>query len=874
MKGWFCYLKGTTPAFSCGRLLNAAAVFHQLYAPSYHSVFLNIAAAHFFVLNKENMRVLLIGLLLPLFFENAAGQITGKLIATDSTPLAFASISLLKLADSSFVKGSISNETGVFHIDNILGGKYILRISGTGFSVWYPGTLDFLEDVPKAKNIGILVINEERKQLDEVVVKAKKDLFQQRPEGMIINVENSLLTKGSSALQLLERSPGVTINYRDNSIALNGKNGVMVMLNGKLMRMPMEQLVAMLNNMSADDIASIELLTMPPAKYDAEGSAGLINIVLKKNKKPGNNGSISFTAGYGKAEKGTGSISLSRNTRQINLYGAYSFSHNKTYTDMYVASSQHMPFLGGDVSVTGWFNSMLKSNTHDANIGMDTKLNAHTSIGGNISYNNSRMSGAAFTNAGYNVLPDSLLQFSSTNRGGDSWNNLVNTVYLEKTMKEGEKINISADWLCFNNKDGYEVQSSFTNKHGMQAGDNQVLFSPAQQGSANTTIKVGVAKIDYTKQFTAKLALETGLKAAYTQSTSLSGIQSLLNGIWTGSDETSNHILMRETIGAAYASLNAHPNPSIHLSAGIRYEYSYTNMDNSKTGAGIVHRKLSSFFPSVFFSKKIADNSELQLSYTKRISRPSYKDLASYVGYSDPTAVYTGNPFLQPTITNNIKLGYNYKNYSFSLLFSRDDNAIARYQLTESPARDILYISPQNLDWQNNITLQTSLPFSINSWWSMNYSFAGGLRQYKVGYTKNAFEKNWFGYSFNFSQAFKLPKNFSAEISGWYNNATYNGTQMVEGFGILNAGIKKELKKNGGSFQLTVSDILMDQKYKVHYGTLTEEAFSIKSYVSVNTESTMFPIIKLTYSRSFGSGIKDQRKQSTVSNDERDRMNN
>jgi hypothetical protein len=262
------------------------------------------------------------------------------------------------------------------------------------------------------------------------------------------------------------------------------------------------------------------------------------------------------------------------------------------------------------------------------------------------------------------------------------------------------------------------------------------------------------------------------------------------------------------------------------------------------------------------------------LSYTKRISRPSYNDLASYVGYSDPTAVYTGNPFLQPTITNNIKLGYNYKTYSFSLLFSRDDNAIARYQLTESPARDILYISPQNLAWQNNISFQASLPFKVNNRWNMNYGFVGGPRQYKAGYTKNTFEKTWFGYSLNFSQTYKLPKNFSVEISGWYNNTVYNGTQKVDGSGILNAGIKKELKNNAGSFQLAVSDILMDQRYNIHYGELTEEAFFIKSYVSVNTESTSFPIIKLTYSRSFGGGIKDQKKQATGSQDERDRISN
>jgi hypothetical protein len=261
------------------------------------------------------------------------------------------------------------------------------------------------------------------------------------------------------------------------------------------------------------------------------------------------------------------------------------------------------------------------------------------------------------------------------------------------------------------------------------------------------------------------------------------------------------------------------------------------------------------------------------LSYTKRISRPSYNDLASYVGYSDPTAVYTGNPFLQPTITHNIKLGYNYKSYSFSLLFSRDNNPIARYQLTESPAADILYISPQNLAWQNNISFQANLPWKVNNWWNMSYSFSGGLRQYKVGYTKQPLEKKYFGYSLNFNQTFKLPKNFSAELSGWYSNTWYNGTVKINGFGVLNIGIKKELKNNAGSFQLSASDLLMDERYIVRYGELTEEAFSIKSHVTFNTESSKFPIIKLTYSRSFGNNtIKGQGKQGTGSEDERDRI--
>ena len=805
-------------------------------------------------------------------FHQVNGQLRGKLVATDSLPLPLANVSLLN-EDSAIIKTVVTNVAGIYEVDNISAGHYRLRISIIGFQTWY-SDLFALAAGQKEKDFGTLVMATAKKQLEEVVIRAGKSLFQQKPEGTVVNVENSILTKGSSALQVLERSPGVVINHRDNSISLNGKNGVVVMLNGKLMRLPMEQLVSLLNGMSADDIATIELLTTPPAKYDAEGSAGIINIVLKKNKKQGDSGSLSITGGYGKAGKATAAMNFSHNTKRVNVYGSYTFSHDKTYTDMYVASSQDMPFMGGAVSVTGWFDTKAISNNHDATAGIDIKLNAKTTIGASVTYNRINLSGTTVTDAGYNVLPDSLLRFNSTNQGAGHWNNLVNAVYLEKVISSDEKINVSADWLYFNNSDRYEVQSSFINKHGILAGDNQSLFSPAQRGAANTVIQVGVGRADYTKQLSKKVKLETGIKGAYTKSTSLSGILSLLNGVWTGSDETSNHILMQEGMGAAYASLNTQFNASTSLVTGARYEYSYTNMNNSTTGADIVNRKLGTLFPSVFFSKKINDNTELQLSYTKRISRPSYNDLASYVGYSDPTAVYTGNPFLQPTITNNIKLGYNYKTWSFSLLFSRDNNAISRYQLTESPARDILYISPQNLAWQNNITLQATLPFKINNWWSMNYSFAGGIRQYRATYTKTAFEKKYFGYSVNFSQAFKLPANFSAEISGWYNNAVYNGTQKVNGFGVLNAGIKKELKKNAGSLQLSVSDILTDERYNVHYGTITEEAFAIKSYVSVNTESAMFPIIKLTYSRSFGGGTKEHGRQNNSAQDEKDRIRN
>lgn len=710
-------------------------------------------------------------------------------------------------------------------------------------------------------------------QLKVVIIRAQKPIVQQQPGGMVINAGSSVLTKGSSALEVLERSPGVVIDHQNNAISLNGKTGVMVMIDGRSMRMPMDQVVTLLNGMSADEIDKIELLTSPPAKYDAEGSAGIINIVLKKNKQAGTNGSLSLTGGYGWGEKGTASFNLAHNTRKIDLYGSYTYTHDRSYNDLFVTGSQDFPPLGGQIDNLTSGTTKPIQNTQDATIGLDARLNPKTTIGGSITYNADNVSTNTADLEEFNVLPDSLLRFTGNIQGINRWRNWTNSVYVEKKIREGEQINLGIDYLYYNNKNSGNIQSSFLNKDGKQAGTTDSLYSPSQETFARNAIQIGVVKLDFIKQLNKKLTFETGLKGTYTRDSSLSGIESLVNGAWVAGAETSNNIEMKESIGAAYASVNAQINPSTSLIIGLRYEYSHTHMDNPETGENTVDRKLGVLFPNISFSRKLNDHSDIQISYTKRISRPSYNDLASYIGYSGPVAAYTGNPLLQPTISNNLKLGYNYRGYSFSILLSRDDNPIARYQLSENPAGNLLYISPQNLDWQNYLTFQTNLPVKVNGWLTMNYGFVGGWRQFKEDFTPQPVEKGYFAYSANFSETFKLPGRLSAEISGWYDGPSYNGVVKIDGFGALNAGIKKELKNDKGTFQLSVSDILRTISISGYHGSLTEEAFSEKNHFIYNTESTRSPIIKLTYTRSFGSGaVKSQRKSDAGAKDESDRI--
>ncbi|QEM08575.1 TonB-dependent receptor domain-containing protein [Mucilaginibacter rubeus] len=820
------------------------------------------------------MKTLSISLLFICLLQVVKAQVSGRVTTVNGQPLAYATVSLVKTADSSSVKSMLTTEQGSYNIAEVSAGNYRLKLSSIGYQTWFSSPFA-ISGSKEVKYLAVIVMKEDTRQLGEVVIRSRKPLYQQRSDGLVVNVENSVLTKGSTALQVLERSPGVAIDHRDNGISLNGKSGAEVMINGKLVRMPLAQVMNLLNGTSADNIEKIELLSTPPAGYDAEGSAGIINIVMKKSKKQGTNGSYSLTGGYGMGEKGTASINLNHNTQNVNLYGSYTFQHDRTYTDLFITGSQNMPFLGGDAEVEFYTKTKRVSNNHNANLGADIKLDSKTTLSGNVSYNNIHSPTYTYSNAGYNVLPDSLIRYIGHVNGRDGIDNVISSLSMERVLKEGEKVSMEGDYIHYNSDGPTVVNTSFINKHGEQVYANNSVSAQQQRGFANTTINVGVFKADYTNQLSSLLKLETGIKGTHTGSSSSSGIESFNNGIWERNMQTAANIYMKEDIGATYLSLNWQLAKGISLNTGARYEYSYTNMDNPQTGSNIVNRKLGKLFPTVLFTAKLGDRSELQLSYTKRIARPSYDDLASYFAYSDPTAVYTGNPFLKPTITNNIKLGYNYGDYSFSLLYSRDDNAIARYQLSESPDHDILFISPQNLSRQNFLSFQVNAPFKVGNWWEMTYSFVGGLRQFKENYTLNPLSKSYFGYSFNFNQLFKLPGSFSAEVSGQYNSLSYNGTTRVDGFGVINAGIKKELKNNGGSLQLAVADVLSSSQIHVRYGTLTREAFDIKSHVIVNTETRRFPVIKLTYTKSFGgTGSANRSKQENGSKEERNRLKN
>jgi iron complex outermembrane recepter protein len=707
------------------------------------------------------------------------------------------------------------------------------------------------------------------RQLGEVIIRPEKPVYQQNAYGTVVNVANSIMTLGSSALQVLERSPGVTVDHRYNSLMLNGKSGVTVMLNGKLTHMSQDQLMTLLSGMSADDIEQIELMTTPPANFDAEGSAGIINIVLKKNRRRGTNASLSLTGGYGWAEKGTAYARIDHNTGKVGLHAAYSIYHDRTYNQLLAWGSEIVPEWSGETIFTYDSRTQGISNGQSVDLGLDARLSPKTTIGASLMYDYGHYSGHSINYASYTVLPDSFYVFNGNVTGDTRTKNAVSSVYVEKEFRKGGKLNLDMDYIRYTQVGPSSVQSSFLDKNGVQIGGaNDSTFSPLQDGYSNTLLQVGVVKMDYKGQLSRHIKLETGVKGDYTWNTSASGILSLVNGQWVSRGGLETDVRMQEYIGGAYTSFHVQLDTLTTLVAGVRYEHSRTSAADAQTGRDTVNRILNGVFPDIFLTKRAGEHQTWVLSYTTRIRRPSYNELASFISYNDPVSVFSGNPFLQPTITHNLKLAYSVDGYTVSILASRDKDPIAGYQITKGAGSGLVFISPQNLDFQNNLVLEAILPLKVNKWWTINVAANGDWRQYRVSYTPQPFEKAFWSASATINQTFTLHRRWLIEVASSYNTYTYEANSKNFATGTIDLGIRKDLGERGGRLSLSVSNLLRTS-YQGFIGGLTNDAFNTKANVNYEPETYFFPIVKLTYTRSFGGSAQRQERQGAQEERER-----
>ena len=788
---------------------------------------------------------------------NAQKQISGLVEDTNGV-LAYVNVLLLQSSDSSLVTGNLTDEKGVFLLDEIEAGEYLLQVHMVGFQNQYSEKFS-LEKKSGVYTFPKITLLESTAELNEVQVVAKRALIEQKIDRMVVNVSNSVTSAGNTALEILRRSPGVAVNPQTNSISMSGKNGVVVMINGKISRIPMDALIAMLDGMSSDNIDKIELIHTPPANFDAEGNAGFINIVLKKNQNDGFNGGYSFNAGYGKKEKLGGGINLNYRKNKVNVFGDYSWNYNNN--PQFFTNYRSFQFEGNTIENKGTGDrEPTRTHVHNAQLGLDIQLSEKTVLGvlGSWLDRSWDMDAINKTEVKENGTLISRLEIPN-NEQNESYRILGN-INLQHQIDKTQKINFDFDYAYFYN----DNPSAYLNQT-FDASDN-LLEETELRVSKITPMNIFVGKFDYSKSFNENINFDFGIKGTLTAFDNDVLVEDKVGSEWIRVSFFSSEANMRENIAAAYTGLSWKISDKLNLKTGLRYEYTDVNLSSTEQ-PNLVDRKYGRLFPSLFISNKMNETNTVQFSYSRRINRPSFLQLAPFFYFQDPTTVVTGNPLLQPSISDAVRASYIWNTFTLSTEYTFTDQVIGDFQPEIDQSTNTQVNGAKNFINAQNVSTTISIPLTIKDWWTLRTSWTAQWNEFKdeIDNEEVKFrQKSWY---VNGSSVITLPKKFSIEISGNYFAPQLAGSVIWESFNTVNIGVQKEFG-NGSRLGFSVNDIFLGGNWR---GRLDDPSvdFIYEGYYGFSER-----VFRLNYSHRFGnSKMKSARKRATGAAEEIRRTN-
>ncbi len=783
----------------------------------------------------------------------AQSAIRGQ-IKNEQEPLSDVSVLLLQTTDSSLVKGHITDKAGNFSFNNISPGKYLIRLSRSGFK-----EAELPVEVTAAGSqvdLGSFTLMKQPKELKEVEISAKKPLFEQKVDRTVVNVKGSITAAGSSALDILERSPGVRVNRQDNLISMAGKSGVMVMINGKLMQMPAAALLQMLSGITAGNIEKIELITTPPANYDAEGNAGYINIILVGNPNAGTNGVMTATLGYSNGPLADGSLSFNHRGGKFNIYGDYSFLRNQWTQpfDMYRKVVDQGVVKEND----GYTSRDPVQRNHFGRLGVDFSLSKKTIVGALITGYDNRWSMDAVNDAVYkkNNVVDTVVNI--VNDEINRWKNFSLNFNLNHSFSADQRLAIDVDYLYYHDNNPVNYHNKYYN------GSNVLLFEQQTKSEKLTPIRMWIGKADYSKKINRKVTLEAGIKGGVYEFTNDVKVSTMVQNAWKSDSALTSKYMLNEKINAVYGALSIGLNERTNMKIGLRYEHTSSNLGTTSV-KNIIDRSYGNLFPSFFLTRKIGENKTLNFSYSRRITRPTFNDMAPFVIFMDPNTFFSGNPGLQPAISDGVTVSYTHKRFLFSLGYSYDKSPIARFQAHVDPKTNKMTYVAENLKNASILSATVSLPITISNRWTMQNNIQLLWARVNTIYNGRPLRVDQKMANLTTIQNITLPKNFSAEVVATYQSGGLWGSTIAKSSGALNIGFQK--KFTGSSLKLNITDIFNTNRLRL-YNDLPEHNL----YSTFNGQ--FFPrAIRLTFTKNFGNKELKSKRTRTTSLEEEKRVN-
>jgi hypothetical protein len=782
-------------------------------------------------------------------------KISGKILDQKGQAVPYANVALIAISDGHLVDGAVSDEDGLFLIESTKTEMVKVVISSIGFK---PFESDSFELKPGTiKEMGDLVIQDEATGLDEVTVRSTRPEIIIEPDKTIVNVEGTVMAEGATALDVIGRSPGIYVD-QDGNINLNGRTGVVVMINDRQTYMSALDLANFLRAMPADNIKNIEVINNPSARFDAEGSAGVINIRLKKNTVDGVFGNVQAGGQYNGFWAPIAGVSLNVKKGKWSTNADLNYNHNANLNELDI--NRNFEVEEGVSQFEQESRIKQRNKNLFFNGAANYEINENHNIGLNVQasdFDNATTNPSITEIATPGVVDKTFLDsYNDSNGGGNRF--FGNLHYGGNLDTLGTKLTSDFDFTRMSS--GSESLLSTES----WVGQNELDKTNSKLETVNDMYyNIFTAKVDFTKPLW-KGTLETGVKGSWVKSdNNLDLSRSVEDGPMVP-DPNSNHFIYHENVLAGYASYKGKFSEKVSYQAGLRGEYS--NIEgNSVTLDQINTQEYFNLFPSAFIQHKVSENYQIVYNANRRITRPNYRLLNPFVYYIDPLTSERGNPNLKPQYSNNFEMNHVIKGtYQFSLGYSETIDAFMQVFIQDDEERTTTTYT-DNFDKTRNANFRAMVPVQIREWWGSSNMLQVNYNSYQTQIGDDFLDVGQVSYMVRSQHNINLPKGFKMELVGMYLGPQLYGQGVIEGFGWVDAGITKTIMDDKLTIAVNGTDLFRTQviKAKIDFADIDS---SFRQYRSNQG-------VRFTLRYRFAKGESFRVNKSSGSSEERNRLN-
>lgn len=785
------------------------------------------------------------------------GKIVVNIVNENRQGLENATVELLRAKDSVLVRAAITGKGGLAELENIQPGTYLLRVSMVNYTRRFSEPVALTAEQLLVSLPAIVLAPATAAQMKEVTVTARKPFIQKLSDRIVVNVDNSIVNVGSSAFDVLERSPGVLIDPND-VISLRGRQGVIIMIDGKITPMSGADLVNMLRSLPANSIERIDIITNPSARYDAAGNSGIIDIRMKKDQRLGVNGTL--TAGYGQGvyPKANAGATFNYRNKKVNLFGNYNYGYRKNLNHLMLKREF---FKNGDYDGAYDQDNFMKIpfNNHTVRLGADFFPNKKSIIGFVV---NGTFTGLNRNNSNqslvFNNIKEAESKFNTSTREKTRFRNLLGNInYKYSFDSTGRELTADADYGVFNNHSNSRFVTGFYAIDGTAVKPEYKL-----NGLQDGQISIATVKADYTHPLGKNTKLETGFKTSFVETDNDVQFYDVSNGAPRYDSSKSNRFNYKENNNALYVNINTEFR-KFSLMAGLRAEQ--TNMEGHQAVNDI--RFDSSYlqlFPSLFLNYKLGAEKTLGFSVSRRIDRPNYSELNPFRFFLDPSTYSSGNPYLKPQLTWSYELSYTVKQLNFTLGYSHTkQNTTVVIRPSETEDKVTVQI-PVNLNSYDYYGLTVAAPFRFTQWWNAinNASFYYG--HYNGNLANTTLDNGTPAANLSTNNTFTLAKGWTLELNASLNTGGQYGFMKLDPQWQLSPGVQKTVMNRRGTIRFNVTDIF--------WTNLPQAVIGFSNYIEHWHAKRESRVANLSFTYRFGKNtVAAARRRSTASEEERRR---